>query len=117
MSIIMRLSVVGLLFVTFCCSNAQDEPTLSPKKGLVIPYWPQHRCGDFEAFSTVSWYYNYHTVKDPWTLDPDYKPNWCWCVDNPWIPPSNRSLCLPSNPDVHHIPMIYSLPGTQFSRK
>ena len=109
---IMRLPlvVVGLIFVLYF-SSAQEEPTLSPKKGLVIPYWPQHRCGDFEAFSTVSWYYNYHTVKDPKTLGADYKPNWCWCVDDPWIPPSNRSLCLPSNPEVKHIPMIYSLPG------
>ena len=25
--------------------------------------------------------------------------------------PENRSLCLPSNPEVKHIPMIYSVPG------
>ena len=36
----------------------------SPKKGLVIPHWPKHRVGDFEAFSTVSWWYNYHTIPD-----------------------------------------------------
>ena len=36
----------------------------SPKKGLVWPHWPKVRVGDFDAFSTVSWWYNYHTIRD-----------------------------------------------------
>ena len=107
----MRSKVVlfTLLFYVINPSNGQEEVTKSPKKGLVIPYWPQHRCGDFDAFTTVSWYYNYHTLKDPWELGEDYLPKWCYCADEPWVEPKNRSLCFPSDPEVYFVPMIYSV--------
>ena len=54
----------GLLLLIFTIWNTIDcQITRSRKKGLVIPYWPRHMCGDFDAFETVSWWYNYHTYK------------------------------------------------------
>ena len=85
-----KLILFTLFYFAINHSNGQEEITKSPKKGLVIPYWPQHRCGDFDAFTTVSWYYNYHTLKDPWELGDDYLPKWCYCADEPWVEPKNR---------------------------
>ena len=53
-----------LLFL-FPLSYGADTTKQSPKKGLVVPYWPNHKCGDFENFETVGWWYNYHTHQDP----------------------------------------------------
>ena len=70
----------------------------SKKKGLVIPYWPRHMCGDFDAFETVSWWYNYHTYKQVY----DQVPYWCTCEDG--FPPKNKSICFPSDP--HEIAFV-----------
>ena len=70
------------------------EVNKSPKKGLVIPFWPRHKCGDFEAFSTVSWWYNYHTYKNV----QDKSPWWCTCQDGK--PPQNHTICFPHDHNV-----------------
>ena len=75
----------------------------SKKKGLVIPYWPRHMCGDFDAFSTVSWWYNYYTYPDP----KDDVPWWCHCEDG--RPPKNRTLCFSSDSEVEFVPQIYGV--------
>ena len=80
--------------------------THSQKKGLVIPAWPRHMCGDFEAFDTVSWWYNYHTYPDP----EDITPWWCSCADT-GRPPKNRSECMPADPTITFIPEVYGIPG------
>ena len=57
----------GVFKVNFkwCNNNSVYECySRSSKKGLVIPHWPRHRCGDFEAFTTTSWWYNYHTYEN-----------------------------------------------------
>ena len=91
-----------LAFVTFCHGQ---EITKSSKKGLVIPSWPQQRPGDFEAFSTVSWWYNYHTYKEVW----DQVPYWCH-YDNGTVP-WDKSDCLPSDKDVKFVPQIFGVQG------
>jgi len=78
----------------------------SSKKGLVIPYWPRHRCGDFQAFSTVSWWYNYHTHNDPRQCNDEGYKWWCKC------PEGSVHKCLPDAEDnLHFVPMIQGVPG------
>jgi len=103
----MKKTVFVTITVFILCSYllGHVEGSKSSKKGLVIPSWPRVKCGDFDAFSTVSWWYNYHTYPDPG----DIQPWWCTCQDGK--PPQNRSLCQPSDPDVHFLPMVYGVPG------
>merc|ERR1711936_195826 len=73
----------------------------SKKKGLCIPPGKNFHCGDLEAFSHVSWWYNWHTQpnhvdEDKCTCDtaPDCGPEpdqpafvpmiWGYHEDNPW---------------------------------
>lgn len=51
-----KLFVLILLQFIIYDSNGQEEVTKSPKKGLVIPYWPQHRLPSqpFLGFTTVT---------------------------------------------------------------
>jgi len=48
--------VLGL--VLLCLAHLTSA---SPKKGLCIPPGENFHCGDLEAFSSVSWWYNWHT--------------------------------------------------------
>jgi len=67
-----------------------------------VPYWPNWRCGDFQAFSTVGWWYNYRPMADV----REEQPWWCKC------PSGETDACLPDPDDkVVHVPMIPSLPG------
>ena len=52
--------MVYVCFVTMTFSTFSR----SSKKGLVVPHWPRHHCHDFEAFTTASWWYNYHTYEN-----------------------------------------------------
>ena len=61
----MFLHICLTLLFLFPLSYGADTTKQSPKKGLVVPYWPNHKCGDFENFETVGWWYNYHTHQDP----------------------------------------------------
>ena len=97
------LGISILLLLPFI--HARDNVTRSTKKGLVIPSWPRHMCGDFEAFNTVSWWYNYHTYPDP----QDISPWWCTCMDGK--SPQDRSKCLPADPEVIFIPQVFGIPG------
>merc|ERR1719412_2384187 len=77
----------------------------SSKKGLVIPYWPRHHCHDFEAFTTASWWYNYHTYENV----TDISPWWCSC---PGGRAHGDAACFPPNPEnMVFNPMIYGIPG------
>ena len=48
--------VVLTFFISITNANAA-----SGKKGLCIPPGKNFHCGDLEAFSRVSWWYNWHT--------------------------------------------------------
>ena len=54
-------SIFVKFILQFCSYSTSDFFRRSFKKGLVIPSWPRHICHDFEAFSTPTWWYNYHT--------------------------------------------------------
>jgi len=79
----------------------------SSKKGLVIPSWPRHFCYDWNAFTTVSWWYHYHTYEDPVDISP-----W-WCTYPSGARPSGeaRQDCFPSDPEISFIPQVYGIPG------
>ena len=91
-----------ITFLAFCKGQ---EITKSPKKGLVIPYWPRHKVGDFEAFNTVSWWYNYHEIKEVQQIKP-----W-WCTEENGSKPENYSTCFPQDSEVKFVPMIYAPEG------
>ena len=93
-----------LVFFAFCAITC-TAINKSPKKGLVVPFWPRHKCGDFEAFSTVSWWYNYHTYQDV----QDRSPWWCTCQDG--RPPKNHTICFPQDETVEFHPMVYGVSG------
>jgi len=84
------------------------QESRSPKKGLVVPNWPRHKVGDFELFSTISWWWNYHTVPDVTNITTKW-----WCTDSETgKPPLDSNRCLPENPDdVRFVPIINGLPG------
>ena len=105
----MKLEIISLtlLFHVNKCFREVQAVSKSPKKGLVIPYWPMHKCGDFDAFSTISWWYNYHTTEK--IYENNYKPHWCTCPDGKV--PQNKSICFPSDPLVKFVPLIYGIEG------
>jgi len=77
----------------------------SSKKGLVIPHWPRVICHDFEAFTTASWWYNYHTYENV----TDISPWWCSC---PGGRAHGDAACFPPHPEnMVFMPMIYGIPG------
>merc|ERR1711992_376452 len=95
------LASVVLLNYVFCAKD-KDE-IRSNKKGIVVPYWPIHRCGDFDSFETVGWWYNYLTQKDPRQFEYQW---WCNCPDG------DVSTCLPEkNNGMHFIPMEQGIAG------
>ena len=98
-------SGILLVFLSFTLVQSVKEQTKSPKKGLVIPYWPRHFCHDFEAFSTVSWWYNYHTYKEVY----EESAYWCQCYNNGVNEgvPKNKTVCFPEDPQVKFVPMVY----------
>jgi hypothetical protein len=49
-----------LVFLTFFIA-INNADAASGKKGLCIPPGTNFHCGDLEAFSRVSWWYNWHT--------------------------------------------------------
>ena len=56
-----------------------------------------HHCGDFEAFKTISWWYQYRTHPDIH----DIIPHWCTCESG------DVAACLPADQDeVVFVPMI-----------
>jgi hypothetical protein len=80
----------------------------SPKKGLVIPSWPRHHCYDFGAFTTVSWWYNYHTYQDP----NDISPWWCTYPAGGRPEGEDRKNCFPNNPEeIQFVPQFYGING------
>lgn len=97
----MRLLIV-IFFLAPCllCS-------LSPKKGLVIPSWPRHLAFDWQSFSTVSWWYNYHTYEDV----EDISPWWCTYSTGGRPQGENRTACFPADSDVSFYPQVYGIPG------
>jgi len=101
------LASLSILFIyTFGQPSPNSTWGPSPKKGIVVPYWPNHRCGDFQAFNTASWWYNYHTTDDI----TDQQPWWCKCPDPGEGDPPH--WCMPTTGRFHHVPMIVSPPGT-----
>ena len=103
MRTLILLILFGLILILTPCVEAQIR---SKKKGLVIPFWPRHMCGDFEAFQTISWWYNYHTYREVW----DQVPYQCTCEDG--SPPKNHSVCLPDDPhEVQFVPQKYGVKG------
>ena len=98
------LILFGFILLLTPCADAQIR---SKKKGLVIPFWPRHMCGDFETFQTISWWYNYHTYREVW----DQVPYQCTCENG--SPPKNHSVCLPEDPhEVQFVPQKYGVKGT-----
>jgi len=79
----------------------------SPKKGVVIPAWPRHKVGDFEAFSTISWWYNYHTYQNPVNAS----KWWCTDYDKWWL--TNRTACFPEHGEAEweYVPMVRGIKG------
>merc|ERR1711874_736480 len=95
---LLQLILLCLLSLTWTETGA----TRSPKKGLVIPSWPRHFCYDFEAFTTISWWYNYLPVPEA-----EYHSKW-WCMWHTGSRPTgeDREHCFPSDPAVQFVPMI-----------
>ena len=84
----------------------------------MIPHWTRFFCGDFTAFKTVSWYYNYHADKDPF----DRKKWWCACRDdsgNLYLPKGEEreSKCFGGSEEMEFVPLIYSPNVTEFGRR
>ena len=96
-----RIFLSTILLFTY----VNSEITKSAKKGLVIPAWPQHMPGDFDAFSTVSWWYNYHTYREVYRE----KPYWCHFANG--TVPRDKSVCFPSDPDVKFVPQVFGVEG------
>ena len=96
-----------LIFVLVFCATLgfATKVTKSKKKGLVIPFWPQHFVGDFEAFDTVSWWYNYHSYKNVYQESP------FWCRFHNGTVPKDKTGCFPSDPDVKFVPQVFGVPG------
>ena len=55
----MKLCILSVVLVDVVLSNSTSK--VSKKKGLCIPPGKNFHCGDLEAFSHVSWWYNWHT--------------------------------------------------------
>jgi len=79
----------------------------SPKKGIIIPSWPRHFCFDFDAFDTVSWWYNYYTYEDVG----DVSPWWCTYSNGTRPKGEDRQDCFSSDPQISFVPMIFGIPG------
>jgi len=73
----------------------------------VIPAWPRHKTGDFEAFSTISWWYNYHTYQNPVGA-----AKW-WCTDYGKYYVANRTACFPEHGEAEweYVPMVRGING------
>lgn len=72
---------------------------------MVIPWWPNHQCGDFDLFKTIGWWYNYRTHKDAREANPASKW-WCSC------PSGETDTCFPAvDSGVDYVPMIQGIPG------
>lgn len=99
----MDLFLALLLAISFTIGI--EGGSKSPKKGLVIPYWPRHKIGDFEAFDTISWWYNYHEIKEVQSIQ-----KW-WCTDENGQTPSDYEVCFPQDPEVKFVPMRYAPDG------
>ena len=90
-----------ILWLTLVLIQAQK----SSKKGLVISNWKNHMVGDFEPFTSISWWYNYHTYKEI------YLEAKVWChLENGTIA-QNKTGCFPSDPEVEFMPMIWGEEG------
>jgi len=107
----LSLNIFTFWIFSTLTGSFEVEPSLpqsalrSSKKGLVVPHWPVVRCGDFEAFNSVSWWYNYHTFPEIYLE----KPGWCSCDGKR---PDDPSVCLPADPQVvQFFPMVHGLPG------
>merc|ERR1712179_321046 len=96
---VMKVNIFSLVLVGVALSSSTSKA--SKKKGLCIPPGKNFHCGDLEAFSHVSWWYNWHTQpnhvdEDKCTCDtaPDCGPEpdqpafvpkiWGYHEDNPW---------------------------------
>ena len=97
--------ILALLLCSLITFVSSTKVTKSKKKGLVIPYWPQHFVGDFEAFDTVSWWYNYHTYKNVYQEVP------YWCHYPNGTVPGDKSGCFPSDPEVKFVPQVFGVLG------
>merc|ERR1719228_3162332 len=95
-----------------------DESIRSPKKGLVVSGWAPSNflCGDFQAFKTASWYYNYFTNRDFFFRR--FGKQWCECLDdtaeNGKSPPSDEerdALCFGGSEEMEFVPMIWKPDG------
>merc|ERR1712198_790369 len=102
-----RMAATLLLLLVPALVSSSNLGEKSTKKGLVIPSWPRHFCYDWNAFTTVSWWYHYHTYEDPVDISP-----W-WCTYPSGARPSGeaRQECFPSDPEISFIPMVYGIPG------
>merc|ERR1712213_160409 len=69
-----RMAGVLLLLLAPALVSTSNLGEKSSKKGLVIPSWPRHFCYDWNAFTTVSWWYHYHTYQDVMDVSP-------WCTE------------------------------------
>jgi len=67
--------ILLLLFVVVTPRSVTE--TRSNKKGVCIPPGERFHCGDLEAFSRISWWYNWH-------VEPNHNhENWCTCESGP----------------------------------
>jgi len=106
---ILVVQLILLIHVECSLSNQMMEEIIneerSSKKGVVIPWWPRHHCHDFEVFTTISWWYNYHTYENV----TDDNPWWCKCENGS---PHGDPACFPDNPkDIVFIPQVRGVPG------
>ena len=101
----MFLHSFSAFIVLLAISSGAETSLQSPKKGLVVPYWPNHKCGDFENFETISWWYNYHTHPDPRQCNNNRYKWWCVCKDG------DKSECFPKNKILDYVPMVQGAPG------
>ena len=102
-----HILLLGTLLLQAHCSSALpgNGTRRSSKKGVVVPHWPSVRCGDLDAFSSIGWWYNYHTFPEVYQVT----PGWCRCADGK--PPADHSVCFPSDPEVVFIPLVHGIPG------
>jgi len=75
---------------------AGESPSL--KKGLCIPPGENFHCGDLEAFSRASWWYNWHTQSNH-----EKGPNYCTC----------SSECGPEPESPSFVPMVWGYHSNQ----
>ena len=98
----MKFKLIWIL--TFICFT-DGKNIKSPKKGIVVSPWKNHMVGDFEAFSTISWWYNYHSYKEIYQEAP------VWCHEPNGTIATNKTGCFPSDPSVEFVPMIWGEKG------